>query len=173
MPSKKKRNKTARVAKAKKAKAHREQRARKRANTAEINYTRRLISVQSLGFEDYADYLRSELWAGIRRRVFERDKMRCRLCNGRAAQVHHHRYDKATILGETLDYMAALCRSCHRYIEYDETGRKRSLREVGELYRRLRRSLKSSLHFGVNLGEEWEPDLVDEFRAIVRDEASA
>jgi hypothetical protein len=134
-----------------------------------IDYRARNATLRTLGFESYAEYLESKLWAGIRERVLERDKYRCRLCNLKALSVHHTSYDKETLLGLELKWLAAICSSCHRRIEFTAEGRKRTPEEVAEQYRKLRRSTKSLLFFGIQLMTEPEPDLDSEFRAIVRD----
>jgi 5-methylcytosine-specific restriction endonuclease McrA len=59
----------------------------------------------------YLDYLASDAWKAIRRRVLARDKWTCQDCNARAGDVHHETYDRFG--HEELDDLASLCRSCH------------------------------------------------------------
>lgn len=80
--------------------------------------------------KDYAEYLASELWQSIRIRVFERDKCLCRVCGLRANQVHHMKYDRATIKGVTLKYLISICGSCHTKISLFSNDKKRSAEET-------------------------------------------
>lgn len=70
------------------------------------------------GFASYADYLASDLWADIRRRVLERDGGCCVICSKTASQVHHTSYGDVTIRGERLDKLFSLCGSCHVGVEF-------------------------------------------------------
>jgi 5-methylcytosine-specific restriction endonuclease McrA len=134
-----------------------------------IDYRARNAALRTLGFDTYAEYLDSKLWKGIREQVLERDNHRCRLCNLPAYSVHHASYGKAVLLGLELKWLAAICPSCHRQIEFTVSSRKRTSEEVGEEYRKLRRRIKAIIFFGVQLMTEDEPDLDSEFRAIIRD----
>ena len=66
-----------------------------------------------LGFDTTRKHLFSDLWKGIRRRVLDRDRKRCR-CGGRATQVHHRRYAKVDLSGLRFLHLA-ICRSCHEF----------------------------------------------------------
>lgn len=87
--------------------------------------------------------------AAIRRTVLDRDKGACRLCGGRAEQVHHRTYTRSGLKGSNLGQLAALCRDCHRQVEVSPGGVKRDLREAEAEYRRLEgeraRTLKGCL----------------------------
>lgn len=86
-------------------------------------YWKRDKIVAKIGFASYRDYLRSELWTGIRDRVLSQAK-KCRCCKESAPQcVHHHTYTKQNLSGRTLANLVALCNECHRAIEYN--GRKK------------------------------------------------
>lgn len=74
----------------------------------------RRTALMELGFDTYEAYLFSDLWKGIRRRVLDRDRKRCR-CGARATQVHHRRYAKVDLSGATLSHLMAICRSCHEF----------------------------------------------------------
>ncbi len=67
-----------------------------------------------IGFEDYEDYLASDLWDRIRRRVLDNAGYRCNRCNRPATVVHHNNYRRETLLGHTVRGLEALCRGCHR-----------------------------------------------------------
>ena len=88
---------------------------------------------RQLGFPSYAIYLKSELWASIRQRVFERDGNSCVLCQRHASCAHHRSYDIETMSGRDISMIMSLCGHCHGRIECDEHGLKRTRREVEEL----------------------------------------
>lgn len=65
----------------------------------------------------YEDYLKSEAWRVIRKKVLNRDGNRCRLCNrrnvaGRALHVHHRVYNTARGEENPKDLLT-LCSECH------------------------------------------------------------
>jgi len=68
----------------------------------------------ALGYPTYRDYLLSDRWAIIRGTVLARDGNRC-VCGRVATQVHHRRYAEEDLTGETLAYLVAICRGCHRF----------------------------------------------------------
>lgn len=89
---------------------------------------RRQWILESLGFKSYDEYLKSDLWQGIREQVLRRDMNRCM---GRshnlllklsepddagkftALHVHHYRYDRETLSGIDLSHLITLCAKCH------------------------------------------------------------
>lgn len=74
----------------------------------------RRVALVELGFATYEAYLASDLWRRVRRAVLNRDRHRCR-CGVKATQVHHRRYAKADLSGQTLRYLVAICEPCHRF----------------------------------------------------------
>lgn len=96
----------------------------------------RADSLLYLAMNDYAEYLASPLWQSIRTRVLNRENRICRLCADPATQVHHRRYDKATMLGDDITRLVALCENCHQLVEFDR-GRKCSLEEADQRYDRF------------------------------------
>ena len=72
--------------------------------------------VSELGFADYEEYLKSRLWKDIRDRVLE-DNSRCH-CGVSANQVHHSKYTKKNLTGESIYFLHSVCENCHR-IEHD------------------------------------------------------
>jgi 5-methylcytosine-specific restriction endonuclease McrA len=82
-------------------------------------YRRRAANLRRLGFASYAEYLASDLWAGIRRRVLDRDGFKCKRCGGRATQVHHKKYVTKALTGDTLGLLVSLCGPCHTFCEWD------------------------------------------------------
>lgn len=99
-----------------------------------ISLKQRLDSLKELGFTTYRDYLSSDLWKKIRRRALNAADNACRLCRRKAWQVHHTQYDLATMKGENLVTLVALCGECHERIEF--TGRKTSLPEANHLLKK-------------------------------------
>ena len=79
---------------------------------------------------DYGQYLKGSRWRKIRKRVFARDAGKCRSCGARATEVHHGSYDPATMRGDSIDRLYALCRDCHEAVSFDIFGMKRPFKEV-------------------------------------------
>src|SRR3990167_11031287 len=96
----------------------------------------------SLGFKDYRTYLRSALWKDIRIRKLELDS-ECFAC-GRGAestivQVHHGKYTRENLLGNTLNDLYTVCSGCHKKIEVTRSGFKRTPTEATRELHRLKR----------------------------------
>ncbi len=100
-------------------------------------YALRQKRLEELGFANYSVYLRSELWTSIHSRAFEQYGLSCRLCGNEAKVIHHREYSKETLLGTSLLYLTPLCHKCHRRIEFDAKGNKRSLSGTQTAYDRL------------------------------------
>lgn len=64
------------------------------------------------------DYLQSEKWRSIRRRVLDRDEL-CRMCGSVATTVHHLSYSPRVLDGLDDAQLVSLCADCHRHIEFD------------------------------------------------------
>lgn len=102
-------------------------------------YQYRNDNLRRLGFKSYRAYLRSALWADIRRRVLVRDKCQCRRCFLKATQVHHRAYDPATLRGDCIDALSAVCGKCHARAEYKKA--KAVEKNIGQqAYQRLMRA---------------------------------
>jgi 5-methylcytosine-specific restriction endonuclease McrA len=86
----------------------------------------------------YQNYLSSRRWKQIRARVLRRDQHKCRSCGDRATQVHHGSYDAATMRGERLDALYAICQPCHAAVSLDMFGFKREWKQQREWTRALR-----------------------------------
>lgn len=91
-------------------------------------YRERDLILSEIGFTSYSSYLDSKLWKSIRCRVL-RNKTCC-CCSGRANQVHHKKYTKSNLTGETLESMVSICQGCHHAAEFTESGKKRKLIDV-------------------------------------------
>jgi 5-methylcytosine-specific restriction endonuclease McrA len=101
--------------------------------------TGRQRSLYYLGFKTYRAYLKSPLWRSIRKRVFALKGRTCSLCPCRANQVHHRRYDRATLSGALLTFLEPICDKCHTEIERTPTGRKRHPAAVDRLFLKRRK----------------------------------
>lgn len=73
------------------------------------------MNAQRQNTPEYRQYLKSDTWAELRRRVLERDKHLCQGClKNRATQVHHRTYQN---LGREFAFeLEAVCESCHERI---------------------------------------------------------
>lgn len=85
-----------------------------------------------MGFPSYADYLRSPLWQGIRRRFLAANGS-CYLCRKAASQVHHTSYTQADLDGTRTTGLRALCPTCHHAIEFrNRDGQKLDLDQANQ-----------------------------------------
>lgn len=107
------------------------QRQQERQNNA-LAYRARDAILAAIGYPSYAEYLQSELWSRIRRRVLSRDGWKCRVCQEQANEIHHWDYSEKTLLGENIGGLVALCRLCHRQAEIDRDGFRRGLAKANE-----------------------------------------
>jgi hypothetical protein len=87
-------------------------------------YSERTTFLLSLGFMSYPEYRKSEFWNSIRKRVFARDAGLCRFCEETATEVHHQKYDLATLKGDDLKFLHSVCRDCHEFGEFLPNGDK-------------------------------------------------
>lgn len=101
-------------------------------------YESRNAILRAIGFSNYAEYLKSDLWKRIRAKVFRVKGRTCMLCGEPADVPHHNRYHRQDLLGWTLKYINPICNRCHHGIEFDD-GEKVPLKTAAESYRRLRR----------------------------------
>lgn len=93
-----------------------------------------MYEFKRLGYSTYHDYLQSELWAGIRVKVLERDR-RCVSCRRRSTQVHHKSYAYDAMAGVDLTKLVGICHKCHRAIHKGDP-------ELKAANRRMRRRAK-------------------------------
>lgn len=105
-----------------------------------INRRARNRRLPHLGFQSYAEYLKSDVWKDIRDRAFAENGSDCVCCGASATQVHHTRYQMQELNGTNLKHLQPICRSCHYKIEFKEDGKKRTGRgtkyEFTKLFRR-------------------------------------
>lgn len=108
-----------------------------------------------IGFRDYKAYLRSKLWKEIRARKIALNPA-CYGCDRSddkvTIQVHHSKYTREVLLGETLDGLYTICARCHKWIEVTRGGYKRNPEDATiELFRLrklyvMRRNNKPDFH---------------------------
>ena len=78
-------------------------------------YTTLNQALSRVNFNDYSEYLSSNLWKNIRNKVLNRSKGRCELCTRKAKlEVYHRGYTLFALLGKRLDSLIACCDLCHR-----------------------------------------------------------
>lgn len=76
-------------------------------------YQYRDDNLLGLGFKSYRSYLKSDLWKSIRERVLVANRI-CAACARRSSsQVHHRSYDPATLRGDDIRSLSAVCSRCH------------------------------------------------------------
>lgn len=98
-----------------------------------MSYTGRNRILKRIGFKNYPEYLASPLWFFIREWVLKRDGYKCRFCGKKAKEVHHGEYGKRALLGQQVNRLYSSCGRCHRHLEFDGKGNKRTLVEVLQL----------------------------------------
>lgn len=89
-----------------------------------------------LRFDSYLNYLASDLWRAIRKRVMDLHSSECLLCDAIAECVHHMTYTHEVLLGKRLNQLIPLCKACHKKIEFCPDGKKRSMKEMQQAYNR-------------------------------------
>lgn len=97
-----------------------------------------------MGYKNYKDYLESRLWIKTRLKVLTRDKFKCRICGNFGGNIHHLRYDRATLLGKSIKGMITLCGECHKYIEFED-GKKLKFGKVTAKYYKALKVNKNNL----------------------------
>jgi len=88
----------------------------------------------------YDSYLVSNEWRRIRRKVLKEAGHKCACCRSKATQVHHRCYRPRVMSGEETSLLIALCRDCHKTVDFDEKGKVRDAhskeRVLAELFAR-------------------------------------
>ena len=88
-------------------------------------YVKRDEWLSSRGFESYADYLASPLWATIRGAKIAVDP-KCEICDEKADHVHHLSYKPSVMMGKRRYWLVSVCKKCHHKIEFTKGGKKRT-----------------------------------------------
>lgn len=96
----------------------------KRERAMRAEYGARNKNLRAMGFENYREYLKSEIWQRIRRLIL-REGVECVGGCGRAAtQVHHGRYSRDVLEGRDLRHLYPICGGCHFRSEFTKAGEK-------------------------------------------------
>ena len=96
-------------------------------------YAQRDAVLREMGFANYDEYLRSPLWAKIKRRLLKVCD-RCP-CGAPATEFHHRSYKRRYLegRGKVTKFIVPICRRHHEHIEFDELGKT----PLGQANRRL------------------------------------
>lgn len=90
-----------------------------------------------LGFASYRDYLRGDLWKAIRTAKLDLTP-KCEICDSSlATQVHHLRYSCNCLKGTDPLPLVSVCPECHKRLEFNRDGTKRTYAAVAKLTRRF------------------------------------
>ena len=98
-------------------------------------YKNRDKILEELGYDDYRDYLKSDLWAEIRDQILKDSKYICICCDNEylyetlVMQVHHMVYTKENLSGESIYGLVAICRSCHAKAEFKPRRKRNGVKE--------------------------------------------
>ena len=87
-----------------------------------------------MGYDSYNSYLLSPLWQGIKVRQICRCRT-CMVCGEKMEVVHHTSYDRKVLEGKTKSGLVSLCHRCHKLIEFNKAGRKRTLKSANKKLR--------------------------------------
>lgn len=101
-------------------------------------YVHRQLVLRRLGFQNYREYLASNLWAKIRAAKLKQHP-RCFGCGRPATQVHHAKYTLDVMLGHNQDLLYSACGRCHNHSEFDKNGRKNNPRQATKRLKQIRR----------------------------------
>lgn len=99
---------------------------------ARDTYAQRDAILRGMGYNNYGEYLASELWAEIRAGCLDAHNHACILCSAWTNTVHHRRYTEAVLRGEDLSQLVPLCSTCHEKVEFKVV--KRSLAEAQDVF---------------------------------------
>lgn len=108
-------------------------------DTSGLTYNSRNILLRLLGFSCYVDYLASHLWSDIKGRLRTIKGDDCTLCGRPCGWQHHHqRYRLEDLNGKILSQIHPICDPCHRDIEHNPDGSKRTFQMVRLAFMRAR-----------------------------------
>lgn len=106
------------------------------------SYSERNIILQQMGFVNYSDYLASDLWKTIRSKAFSNKSNSCKLCGELAQLLHHLDYSRKVLEGHDMSRLVPLCHECHKKVEFNENGTKRTMWQAVGMYNTFRKKLK-------------------------------
>lgn len=78
-------------------------------------YSKRNNNIRKyLEFDNYQEYLASDLWQSIRQRVFEQKGKFCNYCKStNRLQIHHLSYSANVLAGKNIVPLIVVCNECH------------------------------------------------------------
>lgn len=97
-----------------------------------------------LGFPSYGVYLKSDLWASIRARVYAKigRNPKCSICPSPSEHLHHTHYSRQCLSGQSLYGIVPVCGRCHSAVEFDSKNQKRTLAKAQRAYLDLKRMVR-------------------------------
>lgn len=104
-------------------------------------YGIRSASLSDAGYASYEEYLASDKWAKIRRRILKMDRWTCRMCGEVATEVHHTSYRRTAILGTDASHLHSLCRGCHELAEFVDGNPDGQRRTPADMVRTVRENI--------------------------------
>ncbi len=110
----------------------------RKLNAKGKDYSSRNATLLRLGFATYKEYLQSDLWKEVRKRVYTTKGSACYLCSKPATELHHNRYHKNDLIGKKLKFINPICRQCHEGIEFQD-GRKATLKQAARTFKKIRK----------------------------------
>lgn len=70
--------------------------------------------IKSLRKKTYKEFLKSEYWSNVRKKILARDEYKCRNCGSKnKLEVHHTTYKNHFKEHNNLQDLRTLCRPCH------------------------------------------------------------
>lgn len=100
-------------------------------------YEVRQKALEAIGFVSYKAYLASETWQAVKGRILERDGC-CKACRNPAYTAHHITYSEAVLLGNDDSQLVAICKGCHRFVEFHND---KKLTYTTDIFTRLARRM--------------------------------
>lgn len=95
-------------------------RSRYEGDMAKIRQEAEIVKQEqdNLWWAKYGEYLRSQPWHEIRKRVLDRDRNICQAClKNKATQVHHKSYELYNTIGRSAAFeLVSICYLCHKLI---------------------------------------------------------
>ena len=101
-------------------------------------YAERNELLLCLGYRNYRQYLRSDVWKRIRSEQLEKES-NCYGCFCPAEAVHHGRYTEENLTGQTGKDLYSICTRCHEKCEVTQSGYKRNPIDATRTLSRMRK----------------------------------
>ena len=90
----------------------------------EFSYSRRDAILNEIGYTSYESYLCSNLWEDVKYKTYKLLGKCCFLCDKPSTTLHHRKYTRVNLLGESTEWLSPLCYECHTLIECNDNGNK-------------------------------------------------